>query len=224
MITTADDLRCLRPSTGGGPDFIPQCIPGFGDTDRDRLCDAYDRCTDAPGTAIFRGQLTAVRTQDATAGNEVLTLAAKFHLPAGVAFGDLDPLADGASVVFFDTHGVILELPLPPGAFGGVGTAGWQLAGKTWRFLDRSAGGGAVTRLTLSDRGKGLPGGMVQPARHRPATARLRGGSRPRRPDRWRSGAVHAAGLPPARPLPSARLHDPLSHRIAGGSPTTRTS
>lgn len=171
MITTADDLRCLRPRTGGGPDFIPQCIPGFGDADRDRLCDAYDRCTDAPGTTIFRGQLTAVRTQDAAAGNEGLTLTAKFHLPAGVPFGDLDPLADGASVVFFDTHGVILELPLPPGAFGGVGTAGWQLAGKTWRFLDRSAGGGAVTRLTLSDRGKGLPGGIVHLAlRTSPAT------------------------------------------------------
>lgn len=174
-------------------------MPGFGDADRDCLCDAYDRCTDLPGTAIFRGQLAAVRTQDPVADNEQLTLSAKFHLPAGVSFGDLDPLADGTSVVFFDTHGVILKLAQPPGAFGGAGTAGWQLAGKTWRFLDRSAGGGGVTRLTLSDRGKGLPGGISSrsgPRRRRSRSAR----TRPARCSETSASASSSAARAPGRP------------------------
>jgi hypothetical protein len=91
-------------------------------------------------------------------------MAAKFQLPPGTSFADLDPIALGARVLIFDPEGLVAEVALAPGMYAGPGTAGWLASanGKTWRYADLTSGTASAVRFTLVDRGDGQPGGLVK--------------------------------------------------------------
>lgn len=173
VLTTAGEIKCwgrnvygeVGEGTGGGKS-VPGCVIGFGDSDFDRMCDAADPCTgggSTMGTPPPRLVLSRINT-DTTIGNDRLTFRARFALPGGLAFGDLDPIADGARLTLVDPGGIAVDRSFAPAAYAGPGTAGWTIngSGKKWTFTDSTGPNGRLTgRLTLSDKGSGLPGGAV---------------------------------------------------------------
>jgi len=166
--TTAGELKCDR--LGYGPlanyEWSPGCVLGYGDSDGDAICDAGDPCDNAAGGALLaskpRARVVVTRALDGSPGNEELLVSANFALPPGTAFGDVDPSVSGVRGVLLDPDGRIFEVELSPGLYAGPGSKGWMPTpnGKTWRYLDRTMAA-ATARFTLSDRGKGAPGGLV---------------------------------------------------------------
>jgi Regulator of chromosome condensation (RCC1) repeat len=151
------------------------CVFGFGDADGDGLCDSYDACETLDAGQVFppdpyhgpqpRMVLNRIGT-DPVVGNDKLTLRGKFSLPPGRSFGDLDPLNDGARIAMVSPGGTTESLALPAGSYAGRGTAGWTLlpgSRPRWRFTDSTGAPGTrtVARMTITDRGGGLPGGLV---------------------------------------------------------------
>ena len=174
VLSAAGEVRChgrADPALGAGPDpaspGIPGCVLGFGDEDGDRLCEAIDACSAGVQGGVGRPSPRLVLSsvyQDDTPGNERLTFRTRFPLPAGVAFGDLDPLGGGSRLVLVDPSGVIADIGFSAGAYAGRGTAGWRASGsgRKWNFVDATgANGKVVARVALTDKGKGLPGGLV---------------------------------------------------------------
>lgn len=175
VLSTAGEVRCFGftgPELGGGPTPSSPgsagCVAGFGDDDFDRICEAIDPCAGGVaggvGTPPPRLVLTSLGPTSPS-GDERVTFRTRFPLPAGVAFGDLDPPNDGARLVLLDPASVLLDRVYSGGVFGGRGTAGWLQAGsgKRWTFTDATgANGKVVGRLTLTDKGGGLPGGLVE--------------------------------------------------------------
>lgn len=176
-LTTTGEIQCAHNfsflfgrGTVESAIFDGGCVLGFGDDDGDGLCDVYDSCTNVAGGGVFaarpRPSFAISRTgSDPTPGDEQLTLSARFALPAGTAFGDLDPVGSGITIELVNADGVLGTTILGPGSYTGIGSAGWLAVahGKTWQFIDATGGtpSAVVVRASLTDRGKGLDGGTV---------------------------------------------------------------
>jgi hypothetical protein len=97
------------------------------------------------------------RLNDGTPGNDQLRLSgARFHLGPPTSFADLDPVSDGIRLVLSGPAGMAADLVLPPGTYGGRGTAGWSASGGArpkWTFTDATGPGGKIVRrATIVDR------------------------------------------------------------------------
>lgn len=175
VLTAAGEVKCwgnsLDPALGEGPADggrgVPGCVVGFGDGDVDRICDAIDPCTSGTASAATpppRLVLSHIY-QDPTVGDDRLAFRARFPLPPGVAFADLDPLADGARLTLIDPGDVTEDRVYPSGAYGGRGTAGWTVngPGTKWTFTDATGvSGKRIGKLALTDKSNGAPGGLVE--------------------------------------------------------------
>lgn len=96
-----------------------------------------------------------------------LTATVQFALPPGVSFADLDPLNEGLRLQLRDQLGVVrVDARIHGGAWATVGQLGWQVNGSgsawTYRATGTSFRPFGVTRVQISDRGHGAPGGRVQ--------------------------------------------------------------
>jgi alpha-tubulin suppressor-like RCC1 family protein len=174
-LTDVGEVKCwgndasgqLGRGTGGFATIdggVPGCVLGFGDDDADRICESADPC--AAGATFVdarRPRLTLTRVAaDPTPGDDKLNLRARFALPPGVAFADLDPADEGARLTLVDPGGVLIDRVFAAGAYLGPGTAGWLRngPGTSWRFVDATTRPVAA-RVTIADRSKGAPGGEV---------------------------------------------------------------
>lgn len=162
------DIAALGEGPAASVPGAAGCVVGFGDTDFDRICDSLDPCASGVAGGIGKPSPRLVLTSvnvDPTPGNERLSFRTRFALPAGVAFGDLNPLARGARLTLVDPGAVIADRTYPATPYAGRGTAGWTLngSGKRWSFTDATGvNGKLVGRLALIDKGNGLPGGLVE--------------------------------------------------------------
>jgi hypothetical protein len=117
---------------------------------------SIDPCGTAGRTKLVLGRVGA----DPVAGNDTLKLKADTLLRRAT-FAELDPIATGGHLVVTAADGTPrLDVTLPPGAFGGAGTAGWKVnrAGTVWSFADTNAApAGGIKKIKLRDRGSVLP-------------------------------------------------------------------
>ena len=171
-LSAGGELRCslVGYPNGVGPlaptGFSPGCVLGLGDADGDAICDSVDPCANDDARHVFaarpKPRFIVQNADDLTTGDEALQLNASFALPASGAFADLDLLNRGATLRLLAPNGVLADVVLAPGAYGGPGTAGWVRANaRTWRHHDLTGGPAHRSKLVLQDRGKGLPGGVV---------------------------------------------------------------
>jgi hypothetical protein len=118
--------------------------PPAADGDADGTCDAQDPCTNVGGAQTFvagsKLRLTRIGA-DPTPGDDGLVLGGTFDLPAGRAFAALRPDVTGVRlVVSAHDGGVLVDVALPGGAYGGKDTRGWLRAGsgKAWTYVDKT--------------------------------------------------------------------------------------
>ena len=173
-LTTLGEVKCWGSNPRGelGEDVsgfqvnesVPGCVVGFGDSDEDRICDSADPCSHgATFIAKEHPNMTLSRVNaDVTPGNDGLKLRARFALPPGVAFGDLDPAVEGARLTVVDPGDVVIDRTFAAGTYGGPGTAGWfeNVGHNTWRFVDATTSPVTET-VMIADRSHGAPGGEV---------------------------------------------------------------
>jgi hypothetical protein len=118
----------------------------------------------ARGPRRGRARVGSAACGSAAKGGEALLLRARFALPSGTSFADLDPRAEGARLTLVSPGGTEADLAFPSGAYGGDGTIGWQrgAGGGRWSYHDTTATG-LPTRalLTIRDEGDGKPAGSV---------------------------------------------------------------
>jgi hypothetical protein len=115
---------------------------------------------------VVRTRLTVANLGDAP-GNEVLKVRGEVIAPAGT-FAAIDPVTTGMRVRVVQGRlesglaVMVLDVVLPPGAFGGKGTAGWRLdaSGTTWKYSDATGGPGAggIVSAQIRNRDALLPG------------------------------------------------------------------
>jgi len=165
---TADaDFCTLDTCDGGGACTASEPA----DTDADGECDGIDPCTNVAGGRAFlsppRSKLTLkkVRTQTVP-GDDTMTLAGTFELPADKTFADLQPDLRGARLILEgDDGGAIVDLEIPGGLYAGKGSRGWKPSGsgKSWTYIDKTGAPiGGIVKVAFSDAGKPSPSSRVK--------------------------------------------------------------
>lgn len=152
---------CDDGNTTGGDGCSATCqCDDPNDADGDGVGDGCDVCSNAADDTEAKAQFSAVGT-DAVAGDDRVKIKGAFTLAGGTTFGDLEPLADGVTVVVRSFDGrPLLTLALPAGAFDG--TRGWRTTkpGNKWRYADKAAAPSAngVSKAELKDLSSKDPG------------------------------------------------------------------
>lgn len=154
------------------------CVEPFGDSDGDGVCEEDDPCNNPGAMQTFPRQgvtpkdpnppikVRGLPPQHPAPGNVQIHFKRRFELLPGTSFGDVDLSNQGARLVFFTADGNPIDLVLPPGPYGGPGTAGWSInpAQTVWRFTDSTggpSGRAVVTKMTVKNRGAGVEGPLV---------------------------------------------------------------
>lgn len=160
-VNSAAGESCDDGNTADGDGCSAACVcDDTTDADVDGVGDGCDVCANGDDDARAKVSFKAVGT-DEVAGDDEVKLKAEFTLGAGIAFADLDPSADGLSVLVrrFDGRPLV-SLTLPAGAFDG--TRGWAASksGTSWRYKDKGAPAAAngVDSVSLKDRSSKTPG------------------------------------------------------------------
>ncbi|MFM8409626.1 MAG: hypothetical protein ACKOCT_05050, partial [Alphaproteobacteria bacterium] len=142
---------------------------GEPDGDADGLCDVIDPCTNVGGLQDFALKSKLVLSKignDATAGNDKVSLSGTFALAPAQSFSSLDPRARGARFVLRDRDGnTLVDAVLPGGAYGGRGTRGWKTnsRGTLWQYLDRTSSRiEGISDIKANDRSKNALGGSIK--------------------------------------------------------------
>ena len=175
-LNSAGEVKCWGSNGSGavgegvfstqGRSLSPGCVVGLGDSDADRICDSADNCTSGavfssgPNARLVLSHVDA----DPVVGDDRLAFNGRFALPMGVGFAALDPSSEGVLLRLVNPGGVLADVAIPPGVYGGAGTKGWLLigAGHTWQYFDSTGPRNQVIdRVQLSDRSRGAPGGDV---------------------------------------------------------------
>lgn len=136
------------------------------DLDADGLIDGCDPCvTNGEATAFdslsmkVTGKLQEVRYTWYYNQSDQLRVQGVFHLPSGLAFGDIDPMLIPVRVDLGTVAGTSrVAAEMPTSVYAGVGTNGWKrdLTGRSWVYLGSGSGGAVgIERLTLADEGGG---------------------------------------------------------------------
>ncbi len=94
---------------------------------------------DPCGPVVVKSSFAATKTiADPTPGNDTLSIKGAFVL-RGAPFASLDLVATGARVRVDAANGTSrADVTLPPGAYAGNGTRGWEQKGRTWLYRDRT--------------------------------------------------------------------------------------
>jgi hypothetical protein len=160
------DLGGPDADSDGVPDKCDHC-PGFDDTndaDADGDPDACDICTNVAGARNIDVKPRLVLREWV---NHPDRAQLKGSFTIGTAFSSLDPVANGARVIFKATGGPavpgVLDYVLPPGAFDG--TSGWKVnaAGTRYEWQDTSAHG--LSKFVISDKSSVTPGLVAMSAK-----------------------------------------------------------
>jgi uncharacterized delta-60 repeat protein len=163
-LLAANDYRvALARYQGNGP-----CEPGPApDGDGDFVCDAGDSCLNVAGARDFLAdpapELSLKKViGDELPGDDRIKLNATFELAGADPFADLDPVAEGARLIFYRSDGAVVEdITLSGGTYSGGGTAGWKLngPGNRWRFLDKTdSPANGIVRMKIDDHSQDSPG------------------------------------------------------------------
>lgn len=74
-------------------------------------------------------------------GDDRLSFTGMMTLPSGLTLGDVDPLAEGLTLLLNDSGGTVMAVTLPAGAFDTGTQTGWKVnaAGNKWKYINRSA-------------------------------------------------------------------------------------
>jgi len=162
-----DACDAAESCDGANDDCPPDLDAGIPDDDGDGQCNATDACTNVDGGRNFVAKpapklVFAKVYLDSDPGNDKLVIAASFLLPAGTAFSDLAPNADGARVLVESASGAALvDARLAPGLYDAATMRGWKTntARTQWQFADKTAGAASgITTFKLNDLSKKTPG------------------------------------------------------------------
>jgi len=141
------------------------------DADADGECDGTDPCTNVAGGRTVlsppRSKLTLKKVNTQTVpGDDTVTLAGTFELPADKTFADLEPHVDGARLVIEGHDGTArVDVVLAGGLYAGKGTRGWKASGsgKAWSYADKTGAPiDGIVKMTISDAGKPSPSKRVK--------------------------------------------------------------
>jgi cysteine-rich repeat protein len=139
------------------------------DSDGDGVCDAQDVCANPSGDfkAAAKPKLSLVKINtDPLPGNDKLTLQGNFDLPTGQTFAGITPLTNGVRVLLRNRlGGTELDVTLPGGVYGGLGTRGWKTNAtrSNWQYVDKTTDGtlasmyGGINQFQVLDRSKKVP-------------------------------------------------------------------
>ena len=151
---------CELPAQCDGASVVCPANPAQPDGDSDGDCDLIDPCTNTGGQEFAsppKSRLVLAKiNNDATPGNDLLTISGFFALPTGRTFTEIRPDLQGARVVLVaDDGSVRLDATLPPDLYSPATKVGWRVSGngKSWRFIDKTATPvSGITRFMLVDK------------------------------------------------------------------------